>query len=105
MFSKRAREQIPRKNFCFGAELIFCCCRSYCTDPYSPYSKRKGNRNRGGDWHEFRGWFVDVDSYRTVHTAGCLHDFRGVAISGRTLQQYGLGTDYEADFGGTVWVL
>jgi hypothetical protein len=74
-------------------------------DPYSPYNKKKGHKNRGGAWHSFQGCFVSTGTYKTIRTTCCLHDFRDAAISEWVVQQYELGMKIEADLRGTVLVL
>jgi hypothetical protein len=88
------------------AELFFCCERPYCTDPYSLYNSTDLARKLRQFWAHFSRkivccfWAIRNSPYNRL-----LALFRGVAISGRVVQQYGFGTKIEAKFSGAVLVL
>jgi hypothetical protein len=73
---------------------------------YSPYSRTDLARKSRHFGHDFRGDFrifvVVYGPYGTVRTADCGHGKRGTE---EVVQQYGFGTENEADLCGTDLVL
>jgi hypothetical protein len=88
------------------AELFFCCGRSYCTDPYSPYNSMdlawKSRQFWACFFEDFRFCllFLGRTEQSVQLTVGT--DFE---VHGRSYNSTDLAQKIEAEFSGTVLVL
>jgi hypothetical protein len=83
-FPKTKWAQIPRENFRVCVDIICCCWRPYCTDPYSPYNKERGHDFRGSllAWKSrlFECFLVAVGPYCSGRTTYYGHIFLGIVF-------------------------
>jgi hypothetical protein len=99
----------PKGAFCFIAELFFLLLEAVLYGSVQSVQQEEEGTKIEAVLAQFsrqisRVLLVVVGPYRTVCTTDCCTIFE-VQFSGRVVQQYGLGTNYEADFGTVLGVV